>query len=1467
MKDKLIGFMLLPLFAGAAMAAEPQTVVSIENEDSYLVDSGSYISASGYYYKDASGNIHRGPVYNVGEFTIDGIFESKYTASALSLFDADKILGSGELRVASGLYLAPTADMSDFSGKISIFKAHDAQNPAIIFVSRTNNPANASFELAEGARALFTNGDYVLNGKISGAGTLSADKSVDITLADGTEILKGAAPANVVVRGDISEFTGAYSASGGSSIRIESQLADSVNFSGSTGGILELAGIDGAQKKNIKVYSTSNTTTSGSVFMYGNTPIIGQNSNDGGTLGANGGYIYFGGNNEYSATEKISHTFDSTTVLGDTAGNVAIGGSGEGSSMENGADIVVDGVKMYSLTGGGADGASVKGDISLTVKSGEVENLVGGGRGGVHVGNTSITVENGSVSNIYGGDQFGGKVEGDINISVKGGKVGAIYGSNYSSNTPNAEIFNGVSGDVTIDISGGEVNHIRGGINSNNAGDVAVAKQKMVLNGDVVINVGGDAHIGAYDGESILATGGSYASVNGTTTVNISDNAVVDGIIAGGASRTDESGVKSSNINISGGTLNGDVYAGGLKYSSVSGNTAVNISGGEINADVYGGGAVGTSVKGNSTISLTGSTAVINGTLYGGGLNGGTVEGVKTLNLGTSEQAYNGTSALKVADFDKINVSAGSTAQIESITQNLSGSILGTRTSIAKGGKLEVLGDVVNNITDATNTGSFVGGLTGGEAVVSGTVKTVIDGENTALHFVYGGNGGNQQTVLGKTVPIGTSKVGAVELTVNNGKIDMIVASGAMYSDVDGNVNLNINGGSVTSVYGAASGTTIGGDVNISVQNATVSSITAGGCGISHGAIPAVVEGSTNIVIGSNAVISNNVYGGGWGDGASWPSVIKGNSNITLVGNATVGGTITGTGWNSEYDTVEGVKTLNLGTSEQAYNGTSALKVANFDKINVSAGSTAQIESITQNLSGSILGTRTSIAKGGKLEVLGDVVNNITDATNTGSFVGGLTGGEAVVSGTVKTVIDGENTALHFVYGGNGGNQQTVLGKTVPIGTSKVGAVELTVNNGKIDMIVASGAMYSDVDGNVNLNINGGSVTSVYGAASGTTIGGDVNISVQNATVSSITAGGCGISHGAIPAVVEGSTNIVIGSNAVISNNVYGGGWGDGASWPSVIKGNSNITLVGNATVGGTITGTGWNSEYDTVEGVKTLNLGTSEQAYNGTSALKVANFDKINVSAGSTAELFEYAQSDGGTAINIASNSSLSIVLGSAADQLSKTGVANDGTFSLKRGSLADGASVGLSSYAGTGAVNAFGGTFSNGVFTAGKTAVISQAPSGVTVGTGDDDVASVRYMSGENTTLRLDFNVANMGEKEILINSISETADTAGISGEVKAAYLIDAEYDQSEEWTVVFSAYVGSVEDASKLLAWHKGADGVWTKLDTLIDYADEIASITVDSLGSYAISQVPEPAGIAALLGAVVLAFAAYRRKRG
>ena len=1207
------------LFAAATAAAQSvatENIWSVENQTDYTVGSGEYVKASGYYYKDASGVFHRGPVVNVGTFNLNGIFESNYSASAQSLFGAGTVLGSGELRVGAGIFVSPTTDMSGFNGKISVFADNETRKPAIYFVSSTNNPANASFDITQNGAVSFTNGDYTLNGKIAGAGTLKAEKLSNITLADGTEVVKNSEPAKVVVKGDISEFSGGYAASGNSTIRLETTLADSVKFSGSQGGSLELVGGAGDAKKTVTVSSGTNTTTSGNVYMYGNKAVIAQNSNDAGTLGANGGTIYFGGKNGYSAAEKVSHTFDTTTVTGNTAGNVVVGGKGTGASMEAGADILVDGVKIDSLVAGGAEGASVNGDINVTVKSGTVASLAGG-KGGIHTGNTNITVENGSVANIYGGDQHGGQINGDISVNVKDGTVGTIYGANYVSTSEKASDFNGVNGNVKIDVNGGTVNHIRGGINSTNAGDAATAKSKMVLNGNVEVNVSGNAHIGADDGESILATGGSYGSVNGNTTINISDNAVVEGIVAGGASRTDDKGVKSTYINVKGGTLNGDIYGGGLKYSTVTENTNVNISGGTVNANVYGGGATNTTVKGNSNITVSG-TAVVNGTLNGGGLNGGTVEGTKTLNIGTAEASYESETALKVADFDKINVQGNSDAKIENITQNLTGAVQGSRTIVADGSKLTVTGNIENTLTDATNSGSFVAGVTGGDAVVNGTVKTVIDGEGTSLHYVYGGNGGNQKVVDGKTSPKGVSKVGAVDLTVNNGKIDMIVASGAMYSDVDGDVNVKVNGGNVGSIFGVGSTNSVGGDVNISVKNATVGHITAAGSGINQ-ATPSVVNGSTNITIGENAVVTEDIYGGGWGDGKSWPTVVKGDSTVTLTSNASVQGTIHGGGWNGQYDIVEGTKTLNIGTAEASYESETALKVADFDKINVQGNSDAKIENITQNLTGAVQGSRTIVADGSKLTVTGNIENTLTDATNSGSFVAGVTGGDAVVNGTVKTVIDGEGTSLHYVYGGNGGNQKVVDGKTSPKGVSKVGAVDLTVNNGKIDMIVASGAMYSDVDGDVNVKVNGGNVGSIFGVGSTNSVGGDVNISVKNATVGHITAAGSGINQ-ATPSVVNGSTNITIGENAVVTEDIYGGGWGDGKSWPTVVKGDSTVTLTSNASVQGTIHGGGWNGQYDIVEGTKTLNIGTADEAYSNASALKVADFDKINVQGGSVA-------------------------------------------------------------------------------------------------------------------------------------------------------------------------------------------------------------------------------------------------------
>ena len=713
MKRTLATLSTFALFAGAAMAAEPTKMVeSIENEENVSIASDEYLQATGAYYRDGGkpdGQLHKGPVVNVGNMKVDGIFEVKATdQDANRLFDVKNVSGSGEIRFGRGVYISQESDFSNFNGTLTLFTEINAQGnrkgSGAYFLSGANNPSNIkAFNLEENTTLSFTNGDYTLNGKIGGAGKISARTLGDLNF-EGDKILENATPANVVIKGDISGFSGIYTAEESSFIKLQTKLADNVVFVGATGGTLELLGAGGDTRKTITVDSHSETSSSGNVFMYGNKAIIANNSRAGGTVDGDSGTIYFGGNNAYTQSEKLVYTFDKTNVRGSSAGHVTVGGKGVGSVMEDGADITVDGVNVGYLTAGAFEGGVVNGDINVLVKSGDVM-AVYGGRGGVHTGKTTITVEDGKVGTIAIGDYYGGKVNGDMVLNVTGGEINQVYGANYRASGETAADFNGVNGNVQINVNGGTVKNIRGGINTNNPGDESTAKSKMVLNGNVEINVGGNAKITQDDGESILAVGGSYGSVNGNTTVNISDNATVEGIIAMGGSRNDAA-VKSTFLNIGGGTLNGDVYAGALKAATVLGDTNTTISGGTLNGDIYGGGSrADTIVKGNSNITLSGSVAKINGTIYGGGKDGSIVEGSKNLFIGTGESAYVGSSALKVADFQKIDIVNGS-ANFVSFTQAPEGTLV----SISDKGKLSMSLNSASQLSDTSfeNAGELV---------------------------------------------------------------------------------------------------------------------------------------------------------------------------------------------------------------------------------------------------------------------------------------------------------------------------------------------------------------------------------------------------------------------------------------------------------------------------------------------------------------------------------------------------------------------------------------------------------------------------------------------------------------------------------------------------------------------------------------------------------------------------------------
>lgn len=677
---------------------------------------------------------------------------------------------------------------------------------------------------------------------------------------------------------------------------------------------------------------------------------------------------------------------------------------------------------------------------------------------------------------------------------------------------------------------------------------------------------------------------------------------------------------------------------------------------------------------------------------------------------------------------------------------------------------------------------------------------------------------------------------GSVNIDISGGKIS--AAEGTYWKDgifagasEFGNENtsfsadrvvITMSGGDINNIvagsFATEKGNTSIGSVDIAVSSGLVRNSVVGGSILTYNTATNMGQavshvGSTNIIINGDAVIGENVS-----------SAKDKSENNDIIFNSVYGGGYT------------------VGTGTQS-----------FDSTSVSVAGNAVVNGVV--IGGSHAGpTGTAYVGDKNASDFSKIVSTVSISENAEIRGGYVFGGAYHSWGDGKKSSDIYGSTLVSVTGGKIFNSALNAGYVFGGGYSSDG------NN-------AEQASISNVYGNTNVEISGGEVDNVfggmyvnelygYGSAKGEVMG-DANIIVTGGKVANIYGGGMtervtGEPSLSISTSVNGNANITV-AGTEISGDIYGGGYGA----DSVVKSGATVTLNGAASVLGTVYGGGANGA--TVEGAKTLNIGSADSAFSG-GALKVADFSHINVNSGS-AKFAEYSQSSAGTLITIAQNASLSVVLGADASQLSATTVSNGGLLSFKRGSLSDGASAALAGYSGAGAVQAFGGTFSDGVFTAGKSADVSSGP--VTVGTGDSDVSSVRFSAGGNKNLSLDFNIAGMGEREVVVNSISEVSDVSGIDGEVKAAYSIDADYDG--QLSVVFSAYIGEAEVAN-LLAWHREDGGQWELYDAEIEYKDGIASFIADGFSSYAISQVPEPAAVAALFGALALAVAAARKRR-
>ena len=366
------------------------------------------------------------------------------------------------------------------------------------------------------------------------------------------------------------------------------------------------------------------------------------------------------------------HTTSATGVVDNVS--IVLNGGSTGIIWGAGKGVVSGDVNMTLnhsgstgavMSAGGTYGSVVKGNTYLTIEQGSYTSHVsGGGYGSIVEGNSTVTINGGSVGTLLGGDYNGGVVKGKTTININGGSVGTIYAGSLFSAPAENPYTTTPNGAIELNITGGTINHIRGGNNCSYDAPVDVIAHWKVK-GDININISGNAVIlGDSSGEAIIA-GGARNNVEGNVTVSVSENATINGILAVGSSRGGDGGgvMGNTTLNVSGGTINGDIYAGALKHAVVEGSSNVNISGGTITSNIYLGGGSNSFVKSGGTITISGD-AVITGAISGNGASGGVVEGDKNLVVKDYEVVN---ASLNATDFNTLSVENSSVTLVNAL--------------------------------------------------------------------------------------------------------------------------------------------------------------------------------------------------------------------------------------------------------------------------------------------------------------------------------------------------------------------------------------------------------------------------------------------------------------------------------------------------------------------------------------------------------------------------------------------------------------------------------------------------------------------------------------------------------------------------------------------------------------------------------------------------------------------------------
>ena len=706
----------------------------------------------------------------------------------------------------------------------------------------------------------------------------------------------------------------------------------------------------------------------------------------------------------------------------------------------------------------------------------------------------------------YTGDKQCVKI---VNISIHDdSRVASVFGAGYD--TFYHATYSSMYGDdssINLKIDGGTVGYVYGG---GYRGTVGTEKYPL---DHVTIEISG----GRIVGDVFLGGRGGLDKVCHNT----------NGSISWGVSHIDTTGFsiiysKAVNLNITGGTIEGNVYGGGesvpviSKYDGISkpyNNTVL----GESNSFSNGNGVASIVTE---SLNINIKNAVIKGDFFGAGkgvdisdLDGngrhrsayiktmddkGTIIDIPWIGNGTSK----GTEIVDNSDYmDYASVIVNGNLSISIENSRIGNGTEGNAYGGGALGKLTVNGRHIFMIKNTDVSNSVYGGGKGSvldmdlaSAVVGSSEMTLIsESDNTIGNSVYGGgelssyNSGDTVTISIKGYKIGESVYGGGKGIADSNRLDWALLKAEK-------IALNIDDSRISfSVYG----------------------------GGAYGKVSAAL---ISVSVG-NAVIGDSVYGGGKGHETNI-EIARIDASDTSVSVSVDGSTINGSVYGG-------------GELSQAFVKEVSVSITN--------GS---------NVKGSAFGGGKGIADNTKTDFAllkaDTIVLNLSESTIDGSVYGG--GRQSRVEGNITVNIDNNALVKGSVFGGG-------LGSTGDVSTK-----------GSRNVRISRSAINGSVFGSSSLGNDNTDLTNRSGQES--------KVEIDNSSI------GSSIYGGGFKGTLYGDTSIVIGDNTSVKFSVYGGAdIGDvtGSSFDSIlVHGCSEITVSGSGiTIGRSIFGSGNSCKVD----------------------------------------------------------------------------------------------------------------------------------------------------------------------------------------------------------------------------------------------------------------------------------------------